>query len=53
MDCGVRLGWLICPDQKKVEIYRQGKEVEILNNPSELSGEDIMPGLSVDLTNIL
>ncbi len=53
MSCGVRLGWLICPDQKQVEIYRQGKETEVLDNPSELSGENIMPGLSVDLTGIL
>ena len=52
MNCGVQLGWLICPDQKQVEIYRQGKETEVLDNPSELSEKSIMPGLIVDLTDI-
>ena len=52
MNCGVQLGWLICPDQKQVEIYRQGKETEVLDNPSELSEKSIMPGLKVDLTDI-
>ena len=37
---------------KQVEIYRLHKDREILSNPSSLSGEDILPGLSVDLTNI-
>ena len=53
MDCGVRLGWLINPDDKQVEIYRQGKEKEILDNPQTLSGEDVMPNLIVDLSEIL
>ena len=52
MDCGVKLGWLINPDEKQVEIYRLGKDEEILSNPSSLSGEDILPGLTIDLTEI-
>jgi Uma2 family endonuclease len=52
MNCGVRLGWLINPDAKQVEIYRQGKDTEILDNPQTLSGEDIMPNLIVDLSEI-
>ena len=52
MDCGVKLGWLINPDSKEVEIYRNGRDKEILNNPSSVSGEDILPGLTVDLTEI-
>ena len=53
MDCGVRLGWLINPDDRQVEIYRQGKEKEILDNPQTLSGEYVMPDLIVDLSEIL
>jgi len=52
MSCGVRLGWLINPDETKVEIYRQGKQKEILENPQTLSGEDVMSGLVVDLAEI-
>jgi Uma2 family endonuclease len=52
INCGVRLGWLINPDERQVEIYRKGLEKEVLNNPQILRGEDIMPGLIVDLTEI-
>ena len=52
MDCGVILGWLINPDRREVEIYRNGGNKEILNNPSSVFGEDILPGLTVDLTEI-
>ena len=49
---GVRLGWLINPQQQQVEIYRLGREVEILHSPSTLSGEDVLPGLAIDLSSI-
>jgi len=52
MDCGVELGWLISPDDKRVEIYRRGKTKEILENPLTLSGENLLPGLVVDLAEI-
>ncbi len=48
-DNGVRLGWLINPQQRQVEIYRQGRDVEVLKNPSTLSGEDVLPGFLLDL----
>jgi Uma2 family endonuclease len=49
---GVRLGWLINPQQQEVEIYRLGQEVEILQSPTELSGEDVLPGFTIDLSSI-
>ncbi|MEM8675931.1 MAG: Uma2 family endonuclease [Cyanobacteria bacterium P01_G01_bin.67] len=52
LDCGIKLGWLINPDAKEVEIYRNGQDQQVLNNPSSLSGEDILPGLTVDLAEI-
>ncbi len=52
LDNGVRLGWLIEPSAKTVEIYRVGQQVEILNNPQTLSGEDILPGFTLDLSEI-
>ncbi len=53
MDCGVGLGWLINPQDKKVEIYRHKQNKEVLANPDSLSGEDVLPGLTVDLASIL
>ncbi len=48
-DNGVRLGWLVNPQQKQVEIYRLGQDVELLESPTMLSGEDVLPGLEIDL----
>ncbi|MGI2908777.1 Uma2 family endonuclease [Tolypothrix sp. VBCCA 56010] len=53
IDNGANLGWLIDRKNKQVEIYRPGKEVEILENPASLSGEDVLPGFVLDLTPIL
>ena len=53
LECGVKLGWLIYPDEKRVEIYRLGKDVEVLDSPQSLFGEDLMPELVVDLDEIL
>ncbi len=52
LDNGVRLGWLIEPESKTVEIYRFGQQVEIVNNPQTLSGEDVLPGFILDLSGI-
>ncbi|MGK7881766.1 MAG: Uma2 family endonuclease [Crocosphaera sp.] len=52
LDNGVTLGWLISPSMKTVEIYRLGYEVEILTHPQTLSGEDILSGFILDLSEI-
>ncbi|MBE9166911.1 Uma2 family endonuclease [Pleurocapsales cyanobacterium LEGE 06147] len=53
LDNCVKLGWLIEPSAKTVEIYRSGQQVEILNNPQTLSGENVLPGFILDLSEIL
>jgi Uma2 family endonuclease len=53
MDNGTRLGWLIDPKKQTVEIYRRGREKEILANPTQLSGEDVLPGFVLNLSGIL
>ncbi len=49
---GTHLGWLIDRVHRKVYIYRPNTEVEELDNPSTLSGEDILPGFVLDLSGI-
>ncbi len=49
IDNGTRLGWLINPQDKQVEIYRQDLEVEVLNSPTNLSGENVLPGFILNL----
>ena len=50
---GARLGWLINVEARQVEIYLPGKDVEILENPTTLWGEDVLPGLVFDLKPIM
>ncbi len=52
IDNGTRLGWLINPQEKQVEIYRYGRKKEILDNPLTLSGEEVLPGFVVNLQSI-
>jgi len=51
-DNGVRLGLLINPQDQQVEIYRLGQDVEILQSPATVSGEEVLPGFVLDLTRI-
>lgn len=52
LDNRVRLGWLINRKKRQVAIYRQGKPVEIIDAPTTISGEDILPGFLLDLNLI-
>ncbi|WP_354635201.1 Uma2 family endonuclease [Planktothricoides raciborskii] len=52
MDNGAKLGWLIDPQNRQVEIYRPGLEVEVLANPTELSGEEVLPGFVLNLRRV-
>lgn len=49
---GVKLGLLINPKNKQVEIYRQGKEPEILESPASIDCNEVMPGFILDMSKI-
>ncbi|WP_309745019.1 MULTISPECIES: Uma2 family endonuclease [unclassified Chamaesiphon] len=49
---GVRLGLLIDPQNRKVEIYRSGQEPEILELPESIDCSDIMPGFVLNMNRI-
>lgn len=49
MASGVQLAWLIHRKNRRVEIYRPGQLPEILEAPTTLSGEDILPGFILNL----
>jgi Uma2 family endonuclease len=52
LDNGVRLGWLINRKSRQVEIYRKGQEIEVLESPTTLSGETVLPGFVLNLESI-
>lgn len=49
LNSGLRLGWLIDPLAKRVEIYCPGREVDSIDLPATVSGEDVLPGFVLDI----
>ncbi|MEH1871267.1 Uma2 family endonuclease [Nostoc sp.] len=52
IDNGTQLGWLIDRKQRRVFIYRPNIAVEVLDNPKTLSGEPLLPGFILDLSQV-
>jgi Uma2 family endonuclease len=50
---GVKLGLLINPKNKQVEIYRPGQEPEVLNSPAAIDCNEVMPGFVLSMNKIL
>jgi Uma2 family endonuclease len=49
---GVRMGLLIDPKKKRVEIYRPEQEVEMLEAPTLIDCNEVMPGFVLDMSRI-
>lgn len=50
--CGARLGWLIDPSERQVEVYRREQPVETLIGLRAISGEPVLPKFALELDNI-
>jgi len=50
---GCRLGWLIDLVSQTTYIYRPGQEREEVTGLGQLAGEDVLPGFTLDLANLL
>ena len=53
MDGGARLGWYIDPYGRHVYVYRAGREVEALEDPETLSGEDMLTGFVFEVKRLV
>lgn len=49
---GASLGWLIDAGKRKVYVYCPNEKVEILENPTEISGEPFLKGFTLNLKEI-
>ena len=51
---GARLGWLLLPQERAVEIWRGGQQgmAERLENASRVDGSELAEGLELDLEEI-
>ncbi|UFH54021.1 Uma2 family endonuclease [Spirosoma sp. KNUC1025] len=50
---GVRLAWLVSPEEKQTYIYRPGQAVEARAFIDTLSGDNVLVGFETVLANIL
>jgi Uma2 family endonuclease len=50
IDNGLRLGWLINPQDRQVEIYRANQSKQVLQNPTQIDGEDVLPGFTFNVS---
>lgn len=53
MDGGSRLGWYIDPYERRVHVFRAGQDAEILDDPENLSGEDVLPGFLLEVRRLV
>lgn len=47
---GVRLVWVVDPEERTVTVYRSPEEGRLLHEGATLSGEEVLPGFSVPVT---
>jgi Uma2 family endonuclease len=50
---GASLGWLIDATKKRVYVYQPNTEVEVLDNPTEISGNPLLQGFTLNVQEIL
>jgi Uma2 family endonuclease len=49
---GVRLVWVVDPEGRTVQVYRQGRQGVILSEADELDGDDVLPGFRVAVRDL-
>jgi Uma2 family endonuclease len=49
---GTTLGWLLVPEERRVYVYVAGADVQCLEDSQVLSGEPLMPGFVLSLSQI-
>lgn len=49
---GATLGWLIDPQRRRVYIFRAGEELVVLDNPTIVSGDPLLPGFELQMEKI-
>ena len=49
---GVSLGWLIDPSERRVYVYRPDHDLVILENPETVCGDPLLPGFTLNVTDL-
>jgi Uma2 family endonuclease len=53
LEHGVRLLWVIDPEDRSLTVYRSDQPLRILGEGDTLSGEDVLPGFTCRLADLL
>ena len=53
MEGGSRLGWLLDPIDRRAYVYRAGQDMEVLEEPEVLDGEDVLPGFTFEIGRLM
>ncbi len=51
-DTGVRMVWVVEPDDRSVTVYRSPGDARVVDEAAVLSGEDVIPGFSVPVAEL-
>jgi Uma2 family endonuclease len=49
---GVRLVWLVLPEERVVEVWQGAGLVRVVSAEEELSGEEVLPGFVLPARNL-
>ncbi len=49
---GASLGWLIDPSTRRIYVYRPDEEVVVLDNPETVSGDPLLPGFELNVSEL-
>ena len=49
---GVKLVWVVLPDTQKVHVYRPGTSPEIFHADATLTGESVLPGFKLRISDV-
>ncbi len=53
LSAGTKLVWVVDPDREEVRVYRPDGSAKIIHGDATLDGEDVLPGFSCDVREIL
>jgi Uma2 family endonuclease len=53
LDAGCRVVWVVDPESRTVTVYRSRTQITALGTSEQLAGEDVVPGFSIPVAEIL
>jgi len=53
LNAGTHLVWVIDPDRRQARVHRAGGTVSVIGDSDDLDGEDVLPGFSCTLAQVL